>query len=72
MRLKVVSEHKDTATSSDLGMMSIAGLAAARNVPFLSRAVWSKKSNYADSAAARCGLVNLGRECLLADKGAAW
>lgn len=43
MRLKAVSEHKDTATTPDFGIMSIAGLAAAGNVPFVSRAVWSKK-----------------------------
>lgn len=69
MRLKAASEHKDTTTTPDLGITSIAGLTAAGNVPFVSRAVWRKKSNYADSAAARCGRVNLGRGCVLAAKG---
>lgn len=69
MRLKAVSEHKDTATTPDLGIRSIAELVAAENVPFVNRAVWSKKSNYAGSAAAHCGRVNLGRGCLLAAKG---
>lgn len=69
MRLKAVSENKDTAATPSLRIMNIAGLATAGNVPFVNRVVWSKKSNYADSAAACFGQVNWGRGCLLAAKG---
>lgn len=69
MLLKAVAEHKDTATTPGLGIMSVAGLAAAGNVPFVTRAVWRGKSNYVASAAAHCGRVNLGRGCFLAAKG---
>ena len=69
MRLKAVSENKDTAATPSLTIMNIADLATAGNIPFVNRAVWSKKSNYVDSAAAHFCWVNLGRGCLLAAKG---
>lgn len=69
MRLKVVSENKDTTATPSLRIMNIAGLATAGKVSFVNRAVWSENSNYVDSAAAHFGRVNLGRACLLAAKG---
>lgn len=69
MKLKVVSENKDAVATRSFRIMNAAGLATAGKVPFVDRAVPGEKSNYADSAVARFGRVNLGRGCLLAAKG---
>lgn len=64
----MVPENKDTVATRSLRIMNAARLATAGKVPFVNCAVPSENSNYADSAAAHFGRVNLGRGCLLTAK----